>query len=147
MVPLTLLILAGAGQPEVGVVERSAGLLLHSGSPYLAHPASVNDFDPYLPGMALLGIPRALLGGNPLGDARLWFSAVFLAGMVFAAAGPRRIPASRLAASHGRPVAARRLPGGRPAARRGRCRPAGDRPAEQVVTLARVPTRGAPPGG
>jgi hypothetical protein len=67
------------------VVQRSASLLLHTGSPYLAHPTGVTDFNPYLPGMALFGLPHALLGGTPLGDARLWFGLTFLLTMGFAA--------------------------------------------------------------
>ncbi|MGW4647023.1 glycosyltransferase 87 family protein [Kitasatospora sp. NPDC004289] len=84
LVPLVLLVLSGRHQSEVMVVERSARLLLESGSPYLPHPAVVTDYDPYLPAMALFGLPRALLGtGNPvcvlLGDARIWFAVTFLA--------------------------------------------------------------------
>ncbi|MFE9425171.1 glycosyltransferase 87 family protein [Kitasatospora sp. NPDC006697] len=84
LLPLTLLAVHSRAQSEVGVVERSAALLLHTGTPYLPHPAAVTDFDPYLPGMALFGLPRALLGRGSraallAGDARLWFAAAFLA--------------------------------------------------------------------
>ncbi|WTJ96512.1 glycosyltransferase 87 family protein [Streptomyces sp. NBC_01537] len=85
LVPLVLLIAAGAAQAEVGVVERSGRLLLDSGSPYVPHPVGVQDINPYLPGMAVFGIPRALFGDTPLADARLWFGAAFLISMVFAA--------------------------------------------------------------
>lgn len=91
LVPLAVLALQGRRQSEVGVVERSAQLLLHTGSPYLAHPVQVSDYNPYLPGMALFGLPRALLGGGGVqvdagqggllglaGDARVWFAAAFL---------------------------------------------------------------------
>ncbi|MFJ8044486.1 hypothetical protein ACIRBX_28685 [Kitasatospora sp. NPDC096147] len=83
LVPLVLLVLTGRHQSEVMVVERSARLLLATGSPYLPHPVTVTDYDPYLPAMALYGLPRALLGtGDPvsllLGDARIWFAATFL---------------------------------------------------------------------
>ncbi|WP_105970406.1 glycosyltransferase 87 family protein [Streptomyces geranii] len=81
LVPLALLILLGGAQSEVGVVEHSGALLLHTGSPYPAHPATVDDYNPYLPGMALFGLPHALLGHTPLApltDARLWFCAAFV---------------------------------------------------------------------
>ncbi|WP_078662564.1 glycosyltransferase 87 family protein [Streptomyces bicolor] len=90
VVPLALMVAVGAGQSEVHVVQRSGGLLLDSGSPYLPHPAGVDDYNPYLPGMALFGIPHTLLGGTPLADARVWFCAAFLACMVVAARGRGR---------------------------------------------------------
>ncbi|MTD53466.1 DUF2029 domain-containing protein [Amycolatopsis pithecellobii] len=72
-----------SAQPEVWVIERSADLLLHHGTPYvdvtaLGRPPEVNDYTPYGPVMALFGLPRALFGGNPvadvLTDARLVFA-------------------------------------------------------------------------
>ncbi|MFF4446218.1 glycosyltransferase 87 family protein [Streptomyces sp. NPDC001502] len=92
-VPLLWLVLTGQGQSEVTVIERSARLLLESGRLYVDRPARVEDYTPYLPGMALLGIPRALLGGDGsgdgwavrlLGDARIWCAAV-LFGCLWAA--------------------------------------------------------------
>jgi Glycosyltransferase family 87 len=83
-VPLTWLAATGQGQPEVSVIVRSASLLLHHGSPYLSPAAiaasgSPNSYNPYLPALAVFGIPRALgLGGLP-GDPRLWFGAFFTA--------------------------------------------------------------------
>ncbi len=87
LLPLGVLAAQGRHQSEVMVVERSARLLLHTGSPYLAHPVRVTDFNPYLPSMTLFGMPRALLGsGNPvalvLGDARIWFALTFLGCLV-----------------------------------------------------------------
>ncbi|MER6397037.1 glycosyltransferase 87 family protein [Kitasatospora sp. NPDC001603] len=84
LVPLALLALQGRHQSEVMVVERSAHLLLTTGSPYLPHPVVVTDYNPYLPAMTLFGMPRALVGsGNPVaqvvGDARIWFALTFLA--------------------------------------------------------------------
>lgn len=84
--PLLYLVLTGKGQSEVGVIERSGRLLLESGRLYVDQPAGVEEYTPYLPGMALLGLPRALLGGGDgwavrlLGDARIW-----CAGALFAA--------------------------------------------------------------
>ncbi|MFC9324703.1 hypothetical protein [Kitasatospora sp. NPDC057015] len=83
LLPLALLALHGRHQSEVMVVERSARLLLHTGSPYLPHPVVVTDYNPYLPAMAVFGLPRTVLGSaNPLtlvlGDARIWFALTFL---------------------------------------------------------------------
>ncbi|MGK3203517.1 glycosyltransferase 87 family protein [Amycolatopsis sp. MEPSY49] len=63
-----------AAQPEVWVIERSADLLLHHGTPYIDVTAlnrapEVNDYTPYGPVMAVFGLPRALFGGTPLADA------------------------------------------------------------------------------
>ncbi|MFD3694734.1 glycosyltransferase 87 family protein [Streptomyces sp. NPDC058646] len=91
VLPLVWLVLTGQGQSEVTVIERSGRLLLESGRPYVDQPARVEEYTPYLPGMALLGIPRALLGGDGgswpvrlLGDARIWCAAV-LFGCLWAA--------------------------------------------------------------
>ncbi|MFD6936703.1 hypothetical protein ACFWAP_11210 [Streptomyces goshikiensis] len=83
VVPLVLLVLTGRAQSEVDVIERSGRLLLEQGTPYLSHPHKVADYTPYLPAMALLGIPKALVGDHGwaarlLGDARIWCAAVFL---------------------------------------------------------------------
>ncbi|GAA2790299.1 hypothetical protein RMN57_23120 [Kitasatospora sp. CM 4170] len=83
LVPLALLALEGRHQSEVMVVERSAHLLLTTGSPYLPHPVVVTDYNPYLPAMSLFGMPRALVGsGGPVaqlvGDARIWFALAFV---------------------------------------------------------------------
>ncbi|WP_107475476.1 glycosyltransferase 87 family protein [Streptomyces sp. Sge12] len=106
-VPLLWLVLTGRGQSEVAVIERSGRLLLESGRVYVDGPAHVGEYTPYLPGMALLGVPRALLGGDGsgdgwavrlLGDARIWCAAA-LFGCLWAArrlltggpfGGPRR---------------------------------------------------------
>lgn len=101
VVPLAVLMVLGTAQPEVGVVEHSARLLLNTGSPYAPHPVDVGDFNPYLPGMAVFGLPHALLGDTPLADARLWFAAVFLGSMALAArysGGGRHAPALSSAA-------------------------------------------------
>ncbi|MEV0438241.1 glycosyltransferase 87 family protein [Streptomyces spectabilis] len=82
-VPLVTLLLTGRGQSEVGVIERSGVLLVRQASPYLTDPQNVGEYTPYLPGMALFGLPRALFGDEALplrilGDARLWCAGVFL---------------------------------------------------------------------
>ncbi|RZS43368.1 uncharacterized protein DUF2029 [Herbihabitans rhizosphaerae] len=68
-----------AAQPEVWVIERSADLLLHTGTPYvdvntLGRAVEVNDYTPYGPVMAIFGLPRAIFGGGALTDARLYFA-------------------------------------------------------------------------
>ncbi|MFD8478889.1 hypothetical protein [Kitasatospora sp. NPDC059673] len=101
LLPLGALALTGHHQSEVTVVERSAALLLHTGSPYLPHPVHVVDYNPYLPAMSLFGLPRLVLGeagpaARVLGDARLWFAAAFLAcllaGWRLLRPGPARAP-------------------------------------------------------
>ncbi|MFI8460363.1 glycosyltransferase 87 family protein [Kitasatospora sp. NPDC085464] len=84
LVPLGLLALHGRHQSEVMVVERSAHLLLTTGDAYLPHPVVVTDYNPYLPAMALFGLPRQVLGDSTAfarvaGDARIWFALTFFA--------------------------------------------------------------------
>ncbi|MEU2870188.1 hypothetical protein ABZ769_13440 [Streptomyces olivoreticuli] len=83
VVPLLYLALTGSAQSEVGVIERSGALLLRQGAPYLPDPRTVGDYTPYLPGMAMFGLPRAVLGDGGwlprlLGDARLWCALALL---------------------------------------------------------------------
>ncbi|GGZ29797.1 glycosyltransferase 87 family protein [Streptomyces poonensis] len=80
VVPLVSLVTAELGQSEIRVVERSGQLLLTTGSPYVADPTTVADFNPYLPGMALFGVLP--------GDARWWLGSAFVAAL--AAAGLNR---------------------------------------------------------
>jgi hypothetical protein len=96
--PLSVLAVAGKWQPEVGVIARSARLLAHHGSPYeapgvLAASHDPNIYNPYLPVMALFGLPRALLGPGLLTDPRVWFCLVFIAafGAALALAGARDV--------------------------------------------------------
>jgi hypothetical protein len=73
----------GRGQPEVVVIARSARALVAHHSPY-ASPASLaavhdpNAYNPYLPVMALFGVPRALFGSHVVTDPRVWFGAAFV---------------------------------------------------------------------
>jgi hypothetical protein len=86
-VPLCWLAATGRGMPEVGVVAHSAELLVKHGRPYTPAArlgADVNGYNPYLPGMTLFGLPRALFGGGLATDPRVWDAAVFAA--AFAAA-------------------------------------------------------------
>ncbi|WP_328865257.1 DUF2029 domain-containing protein [Streptomyces sp. NBC_00341] len=93
--PLLVLVLMRRAQLEVEVVAHSAQSLLTTGSPYAPDPVSVADFDPYLPAMAVFGIPHALFGAGPLTDPRLWTGAAFLGALSLCA---RRPPLLALAA-------------------------------------------------
>jgi glycosyl transferase family 87 len=86
----------GRRQPEVSVIQRSAGQLVHHHSPYqsaaaLAAVHNPNAYNPYLPVMSLFGIPRALFGPGTITDPRIWFGLAFLLvfGLALAAAGAR----------------------------------------------------------
>jgi hypothetical protein len=87
VVPLSVMAARHLRQPEVDVVARSASMLIHHGTPYasaasLANTTDPNAFNPYLPVMALFGLPRALFGSGGLTDPRIWFGLAFL--VVFA---------------------------------------------------------------
>ena len=89
LIPLLWLIATGHGEPEVGVVANSAHDLIKDGTPYdsskvLSHTTNPNAYNPYLPLMAVFGVPQALLGDGVLTDPRVWFGVVFVA--VFACA-------------------------------------------------------------
>src|SRR5258708_4250181 len=62
---------------DVGTVTRSAILLLHHGSPYLpkARLVSWKYYNPYLPAMAIFGMPKAAGLPGLLGDPRPWLAA------------------------------------------------------------------------
>ena len=78
-------------QDEVLVVENAGIRMLHTGSPYLSRgqiaglPAAdrLLAYTPYQPGMAVFGLPRAVLGAHWFTDARVWFAVVGLAALVF----------------------------------------------------------------
>ena len=83
--------LAGRGllQPEVWVVANSGASLIHHGTPYtdaalLAGTQNPNAFNPYLPVMALFGLPRTFFDLGLLTDPRVWFGVVFLVVFWFA---------------------------------------------------------------
>jgi Glycosyltransferase family 87 len=89
LVPLAWMAVHGHGEPEVRVVADSARTLLNHGTPYqssqlLATTTDPNQYNPYLPLMAVFGVPQAILGHGVLTDPRVWFGVVFL--VVFALA-------------------------------------------------------------
>ena len=89
IMPLWLMAGHGLQQPEVEVIDKSAAMLLHRGTPYpgpamLATTHNPNVFDPYLPALTAFGLPRVLLGFSAATDPRIWFAVGFV--VVFAAA-------------------------------------------------------------
>jgi uncharacterized membrane protein len=87
--PMWLMAANHLQQPEVQVINQSAVMLIHRGTPYpgtaaLAAAHNPNVFDPYLPAMTVFGVPRVLLGFSPVTDPRIWFGAAFV--LAFAAA-------------------------------------------------------------
>jgi hypothetical protein len=112
LVPLAWMAAKALEQPEVAVVATSGATLIHHGTPYadaatLAGTTNPNAYNPYLPVMALFGIPRAVFGGGVLTDPRVWFGVVFL--LVFwlaLRAGGARNPARWTIAVAGSPVIA-----------------------------------------
>jgi hypothetical protein len=92
--PVAWLVTRVAPTPEVQVISRSAVLLLQHGSPYLpaGQLATWLSYNPYLPVMALFGLPRALGAAGLFGDPRLWLTLVSIALIwaAFAIAAPHR---------------------------------------------------------
>jgi hypothetical protein len=92
--PVTWLVTRVAPTPEVQVISRSASLLLQHGTPYLSQGelATWLSYNPYLPVMAVFGMPRALGATGLLADPRVWLTAVSitLIWAAFAVAAPHR---------------------------------------------------------
>ena len=87
--PLLWMVAHGHGEPEVGVVATSAKTLITHGTPYrssqvLATTTDPNQYNPYLPLMALFGVPQAVFGHGLLTDPRVWFGLVFVVVFAFA---------------------------------------------------------------
>ncbi len=63
-----------ADESSLKVVARSAVLLLHHGTPYLAadHISRVLDYNPYEPAMAIFGLPAAAGLHGAAANPRLW---------------------------------------------------------------------------
>jgi len=79
---------------EVQVLSRSAVLLLQHGTPYLAQAqfTSYLSYNPYLPVMAVFGLPKALGATGLLADPRIWLTVVSIALIwaAFTVAAPHR---------------------------------------------------------
>ena len=103
LVPLGWLGSTGTAMPEVGVVERSAAMLLHHGLLYrssgaLAASHQVYGYDPYLPLMMVFGLPRALFGPGLATDPRVWDGIVFALLVAAALWAAQRVAAQRVTA-------------------------------------------------
>src|ERR1700730_343583 len=92
--PMTWLATRAPATPDVQVVTRSAALLLHHATPYLP-PAQLAHggwlaYDPYLPVMAIFGLPRALGLPGLVGDPRPWLAAAtfLVLAVAFRSVGP-----------------------------------------------------------
>jgi hypothetical protein len=76
--PLTWLATSEPSTPDVAVVARSGVLLLHHATPYLPAAQLAHGgwlaYDPYLPVMALFGVPKGLGLPGILGDPRPWLA-------------------------------------------------------------------------
>lgn len=76
---------AGRAQEEVIVIEGSGVRLWETGNQYLeadriaAMPEPLLLYNPYQPGMALFGLPRAWFGEHWFTDARIYFALVTVA--------------------------------------------------------------------
>jgi hypothetical protein len=105
LAPTVWLILRAPATPDVVVVSQSARQLLHHGTPYL--PAGqltrVTSYNPYLPTMALFGLPGAAGLPGLAGDTRLWLIVVAAALLAasFWVAAPHRAAARQAAPATG----------------------------------------------
>ena len=84
--PLLVMLAQGDLASGMAVIERSATLLVRDGTPYLpaGQLSSWLAYDPYLPAMALFGLPSAAgLQGAP-GDPRVWLVLVTVAALAAA---------------------------------------------------------------
>jgi hypothetical protein len=92
--PVAWLATRVAPTPEVQVISRSATLLLQHGTPYLPQGqlATWLSYNPYLPVMAVFGMPKALGATGLFADPRMWLTAVSLALIwaAFVVAAPHR---------------------------------------------------------
>lgn len=76
-VPLAALIRSGTAMPEVAVIQNGGELFIERGTPFLAPhelTGEIYEYNPYLPGMAWLGVVATLLGI----DLRIIFVVAFV---------------------------------------------------------------------
>lgn len=95
-------------QSEAVVTEEAARALVHGRDPYAAtylhgplaaRPLGTKTHFPYLPGMIVFGLPRAVAGDRAIADARVWFAAGTLAVGAAALAISRSAARSKLRAA------------------------------------------------
>ena len=77
LAPLLWLSVAYPLETGMFVIDRSATLLIHHGSPYLtsAQVTSWQSYDPYLPVMVLFGLPSAAGLAGLAGNSGVWLAA------------------------------------------------------------------------
>ncbi|WP_430498992.1 glycosyltransferase 87 family protein [Micromonospora trifolii] len=100
-------------QEEVLVVEHAGSRLLEHGTPYLGPDAiaalppgeQLMGYTPYQPGMAMFGLPRALLD-TWWTDSRVWFAVGTALALALAVAALRRTPATTGEATAGQAATA-----------------------------------------
>jgi hypothetical protein len=92
--PVTWLATRVAPTAEVTVIWQSAMQLVRHGTPYLGGGQldSVLSYNPYLPVMAVFGVPKALGARGLFADPRVWLTAVSIALIwgAFSIAAPHR---------------------------------------------------------
>ena len=95
LAPLLWLSVGYSLEDGMNVIERSASLLLHHGSPYLTatQVRSWLSYNPYLPVMTVFGLPAAAGLGGLAGNAGVWLALGTVA--VLAVAFRIAMPASR----------------------------------------------------
>jgi hypothetical protein len=105
--PTARLMLTAPPTADIVAVTRAASLMLRHGSPYLplTQLSSWRAYNPYLPAMALFGLPHAAGLPGPAGDPRLWLTTATVCAMGAALAltarhSPARCPACRRAVLH-----------------------------------------------
>jgi hypothetical protein len=76
LAPLLWLSVAYPLEDGMVVIDRSAALLLHHGSPYLAADQVTGwlSYNPYLPVMTLFGLPSAVGVGGLAGNSGVWIA-------------------------------------------------------------------------
>jgi hypothetical protein len=86
LAPLLWLSVAFPLEDGMMVIQRSASLLLHHGSPYMTagQVSSWLSYDPYLPVMTVFGLPAALGVGGLVGNAGVWLAIGTVAVLVLA---------------------------------------------------------------
>jgi hypothetical protein len=83
LVPLAWMATVGQGQPEVYVIMKSALMLVHQGTPYVApsllkHSVNPDVYNPYLPSMTVFALLWTVAPNDPLADPRVWFGVAFV---------------------------------------------------------------------
>jgi phosphatidylinositol alpha-1,6-mannosyltransferase len=99
--PLIWLTITAPATPDAAVVMRSGALLLHHATPYLSVTQLGHGgwlaYNPYLPAMALFGLPHGLGLPGLAGDPRPWLAAATL--LIMFAAFRAAAPALRASAA------------------------------------------------